>query len=99
MPPAVWMFLGVMVALTVLPVAITVGDVVKCRKNNEVITGNGQRNTHSSLRLQNISKRVHIVQHGLGDHHEEWAASAPTLRTVSEAKGRTHHVVGMRPVL
>lgn len=99
MPPAVWMFLGIMVALTVLPVAITVGDVVKCRKNNEVITGNGQRNTHSSLGLQNISKRIHIVQHGLGDRNEEWAASAPTLRTVSEAKGRTHYVVGMRPVL
>ena len=99
MPPAVWMFLGIMVALTVFPLAITVSDVLECRKANNVIAGNGQRNTHSGLYPQDISKRIHIVQHGLGDRHNDWAASAPTLRTVSEANGRTHYVFGMRPVL
>ena len=99
MPPAVWIFVGVMVALTVVPVAITISDVLKCRNDNKVAAGNGQGNTHSSLRPQDIAKGINKVQCGLGDHHKEWAVSAPTLRTVSEANGRTHYVFGIRPVL
>ena len=99
MPPAVWMFLGVMVALTVVPVAITISDVLKCRMDNKDVARIGQGNTHSSLRPQVIPNGIHVVQYGLGDHHKEWAVSAPTLRTVSEANGRTHYVFGMRPVL
>ena len=91
MPPALWMFLGVMVALAVVPVAVTISDVLECR--------NGQRNTHSSLRRQDTPKGIHVVQSGLGDHHKVWAFSAPTLRSVSEANGRTYHVFGIRPVL
>ena len=97
--PAVWMFFGVMVALTVVPVAITIGDVLKCRKDNKVGAGNSQGNTHSSLRPQDIAQGINIVHDGLGDHHREWTVSAPTLRTVSEANGRTHYVFGIRPVL
>ena len=96
MPPAVLMFFGVMVALAVVPVAITISDVVKCRKDNKVAAWNGQENTHSSLRPQHIAK----VQYGLGAiRRKEWAVSAPTLRTVSEANGRTHFVFGIRSVV
>jgi hypothetical protein len=95
MQPAVWISLGLMVAPTVVPIAITICDVLEYRKDNKVVAGNGQGNTQSSLRLQDIPKRIHIVQHGLGDRHKDWAVSAPTLRTVSEANGRTHNVFGM----
>ena len=88
-----------MIALTVVPVAITISDVLKCRKDSRVVAGNGQRYTHSSLRPQEIPQGLHIVQYAPGDHHKEWAVGAPILRTVSEADGRTHYVFGMRAVL
>ena len=90
MSPAVWIFLGVMVALAVVPLAITVSDVLECR--------NRQINTHSSLRTQGMSKGIQIVRSGPGDPHKGWALSAPVLRTVSEDNGRTHYVFGMRLV-
>jgi hypothetical protein len=97
MSPAVWMFFGIMVALPVVPVAITISDVLKCRKDNKVAAGQGS--THSSLGPQDIARGTNIVQYGLGDHRKVWAVSAPTLRTVSEADGRTHYVFGLRPVM
>jgi hypothetical protein len=97
---AVWMFFGIMVALTAVPVALTIGDVLKCRKDNKVVAGNGQRTTHSSLGPgpQDKAKGINIVR-SLGDHHKAWALSAPALRTVSGADGRTHYVFGLPPVL
>jgi hypothetical protein len=73
MLPAMWIFFGVMVALTVVPVAITISDVLKFRKDNKGIAGNGQRNTHSSLRPQDVSKGIHVAQYGFGEHHREWS--------------------------
>jgi hypothetical protein len=96
MQPAVLMFFGVMVALTVVPVSITISDVLKCRKDTKVVAGYGQGHTHSSLYQQAIPNGTHIVQYGLGDRHKEWAVSAATLRTVTEANGRTHYVFGWR---
>lgn len=65
MLPAVWMFFGVMIALTVVPVTITISDVLKCRKDSTVVAGNGQRNTHSSLRPQEIPQVAIITKSGL----------------------------------
>ena len=96
MLPAVWMFFGIMVALTVIPVAITISDVLECRKDNKD-AGNGQGSAHSNLRPRGIPKGIHTGSHGLGDHDERWTVSALTLRTVSEANGRTQYVFGTRP--
>jgi|SRR5215475_11020123 len=96
MPPAVWVFVGVMVALTVVPMAITITDILKCGKDKKVVARIGQGNAHSHLRSQDIPTGIHIVPYGLGDHGERWAVSSPTLRTVLEANGRTHYVFGMR---
>ena len=95
MPPAMWMFIGVMVALTVVPVAITISDVLKCRKQESVVAGDPSGNARFRLRPHG-RRGVHIVPHGLAYHDEEWTVSAPTLRTVAESNGRTHYVFGMR---
>jgi hypothetical protein len=95
MPPAVWMFVGVMVALTVVPVAITISDALNCRRHENVVARGRSQNAHFRLR-PHIGKGVHILPHGLAYHEEEWTVSAPTLRTVSESNGRTHYVFGMR---
>jgi hypothetical protein len=89
------MFIGVMVALTVVPVAITISDVLKCRKQENVAAGDRLGNADFNLR-PHVRRSVHILPHGLAYDNEEWTVSTPTLRTVSGSKGRTHYVFGMR---
>jgi len=95
MPPAVWMFIGVMVALTVVPVAITISDAMQCRKQENVAARDRLGNADFSLR-PHVRRGVHIVPRSSAYHDEEWTVSATTLRTVSKSNGRTHYIFGMR---
>jgi hypothetical protein len=47
------------------------------------------------LRPQDIPKGIHIVSYGQSGNGKAWAVRDPSLKTVSEAGGKTRKIFGM----
>jgi len=60
------------------------------------VVAHGGKGAHWNLRPQNIPKGIHIAPYGQDVNGRAWGVSDPSLKTVSQADGKTRYVFAMR---